>query len=210
MKNQSILARLQEELQRTLPGLAAQLRMITDPRPGHQVYQQVRDSCVTAGVLVLVYPRQGRLHLVLTRRTESLYHHQAQISFPGGRQEPGETYAQTALREAGEELGIRPGDVRILGHLTPLYIPPSNYCIYPVVAFAEERPQFLPSPEEVAEVIEVPLDHLVDPQTVLREVWSLQNQDYEVPFYLYEGYKIWGATAMVLAELVTILAKIWC
>lgn len=210
MKNQSILARLREELQGTLPGLAAQLRMITDPRPGHQVYQEVRDSSVTAGVLVLLYPQQGRLHLVLTRRTESLDHHQAQISFPGGRQEPGETSIQTALREAGEELGIRPEDVRILGHLTPLYIPPSNYCIYPVVAFAEDRPQFLPSPEEVAEVIEVPLNHLVDPQTVRREVWSLQNQDHEVPFYLYEGHKIWGATAMVLAELVTILAKIWC
>lgn len=208
LRNKSILARLREELQGTLPGLAAQLRMISHPRPGHQVYQQVRDSCVTAGVLVLIYPREGRLTLVLTRRTENLDQHQAQISFPGGRQETGETFAQTALREAGEELGVRPADLQILGYLTPLYIPPSNFCIYPVVASADERPEFHPSEEEVAEVIEVPLDHLVLPKTIRREVWALPDKDYEVPFYFYEGHKIWGATAMVLAELVTILEKL--
>jgi len=119
-----------------------------------------------------------------------------------------ENAVETALREAVEELSIKPDEVRVLGELTPLYIPPSNYCIYPVVAAAARRPEFDPSPHEVAEVIEVPLDHLLDPRNVTREMWPLRGIDVTVPFYLFQGHKIWGATAMVLAELLDLLKGI--
>lgn len=178
--------------------------MITAPRPGHKTYEDVQDSCLRAGVLVLLYPWEGRLYLVLTRRTERVDHHQSQISFPGGQQEEGESYEQTALREACEELAIQPDSIRVLGELTPLYIPPSNFCIYPVVASTDERPDFRPSEQEVAEVIEVPFDHFLDPQNVQKEMWTYYGLQLEVPFYLFKGHKIWGATAMVLAELIAL------
>lgn len=188
------------------PGLKSQLKMVPDPRPGDKTYQEAGDTCLRAGVLVLVYPREDGFYLVLTRRTAGVAHHQAQISFPGGQMDEHETSVETALREAAEELGIKPADVRVLGELTPLYIPPSNYCIYPVVAAAARRPEFEPSPSEVAEVIEVPIAHLLDPKNIKRERWPLRGGNAIVPFYLFRGHKIWGATAMVLAELLDLLS----
>jgi len=91
--------------------------------------------------------------------------------------------------------------------LTPLYIPPSNYCIYPVVAAADRRPDFQPSSHEVAEVIEVPVGHLLDDANIRREVWTIRGIQADVPFYFFKGHKIWGATAMVLAELIELLKK---
>lgn len=196
---------LEDRLAGPKPGLEAQLAMITNPRPGHQVYHEMEDSCHKAGVLVLFYPRKGHLHLVLTRRTEQVDYHKGQISFPGGRQEKGETLEQTAKREAQEELNIDPDSIRLLGRLTPLYIPPSNYCIYPVVAISESRPDFRPYRLEVAEVLEIPLNYLFNPQNVRREKWTLRGTDAEIPFYAFGEHKIWGATAMVLAELLEIL-----
>jgi 8-oxo-dGTP pyrophosphatase MutT (NUDIX family) len=116
-----------------------------------------------------------------------------------------ESAVETALREAAEELNIAPAEVRVLGELTPLYIPPSDYCVYPVVASAERRPDFRPSLREVAEVIEVPLDHLLDTRNIRREKWPLRGIDVTVPFYFFREHKIWGATAMVLAELLDLI-----
>jgi len=187
------------------PGLNAQLKMTPRPRPGHLRYDEVDVSCTRAGVLVLLYPWNDSLHLVLTRRTEQMRHHQAQISFPGGRQESGEDLIQTALRETKEELGIQPDSFRLLGTLTPLYIPPSNTCIHPVVATLLQRPEFVRSPKEVDEVIEMPLAHLRDPINIHEEIWTIKGIPVRVPFYLFKGNKIWGATAMVLAELLELL-----
>ena len=200
-----LFSNLKENLQRPLPGLEAQLKMVTDPRPGNMVYTEVLDSSKTAGVLVLLYFKGTQSFIVLTRRTDLVEHHQAQISFPGGRQEEGETLEQTALRETCEELGISSSEIQILGPLTPLYIPPTNYCIYPLVARLQKLPQFKPSPYEVAEVLELPLRHLIDPHTRKKEIWTLRGKKVQVPFYYFKGHKIWGATAMVLAEFVEIL-----
>jgi len=202
------LSLLERRLHREKPGLLSQIKMVPDPRPGDKTYQEAGDTCLRAGVLVLLYPREDGFYLVLTRRTAQVAHHQAQISFPGGQMDEHENAVETALREAAEELSIKPDEVRVLGELTPLYIPPSNYCIYPVVAAAARRPEFDPSPHEVAEVIEVPLDHLLDPRNVTREMWPLRGIDVTVPFYLFQGHKIWGATAMVLAELLDLLKGI--
>lgn len=197
--------RLEERLKISKPGLSAQLKMIPNPRPGNQLYTEVESSCLKAGVLILIYPIENRLHVVLTRRTEKVDHHQAQVSFPGGRQEKDETLEQTALRETCEELGIDPSSIQIFGRLTPLYIPPTNYCIYPIVAKVDVRPRFQPSSFEVAEVLEVPLEYLLAPETVEKEIWTIRGIKVEVPFYSFKGHKIWGATAMVLAEFLELL-----
>ncbi len=201
----TILRSLEKRLRGAKPGLKAQLKMAPRPRPGHRRYDEVEASCTRAGVLALLYPWENALYLVLTRRTERLRHHQAQISFPGGRQESGEDFVQTALRETGEELGICPEALQVLGSLTPLYIPPSDTCIYPVVATQDQRPSFMLSPREVEEAIEVPVRHLRDPQNVHEEIWTIRGKPVRVPFYLFSGNKIWGATAMVLAELLELL-----
>ena len=196
---------IEKKLTDLKPGLKAQLTMVTDPRPGHKTFDEVKGSSLKAAVLVLLYHWKGRQYLVLTRRSDHMVHHQAQISFPGGCQEYGETVQQTALRETHEELGIPPESIRILGELTPLFVPPSNYCIFPVVAGMDERPAFCPSCKEVAEVIEVPLDHLLDLRNVRREAWIINGIEVMVPFYLFKDYKIWGATAMILAEFVELI-----
>ena len=208
LSKEKMLQALEKAFEGLKPGLDAQLEMMPQPRPGHKLYSEVEDSCVKAGVLILLYPWKDQLHLVFTRRTDRVDFHQAQISFPGGRQEEDESFKEAALREADEEVNIPPDSVRILGELTPLYVPPSNYCVYPVVAVTKERPDFQPSELEVAEVIEVPLDHLLDPENIQKEMWHYKGADLEVPFYFFKGDKIWGATAMILAELLELLKGI--
>ena len=201
----SWLDSLERRLSGPKPGLVSQLKMVPDHRRHEKTFQEIGDSCHRAGVLLLLYPWQGRLHVVLTRRTAKVAHHQAQISFPGGQQDSHESPLEAALRETLEELDVAPSSVRVLGELTPLYVPPSNYCIYPVVAAADSRPDFRPSPHEVAEVLEIPLDHLLDAKNTRREVWPLRGLDVNVPFYLFQDHKIWGATAMIMAELLDLI-----
>jgi 8-oxo-dGTP pyrophosphatase MutT (NUDIX family) len=192
--------RLARKLGQDKPGLQAQLKMVPEPRPGQKVYTEVEETCLKAGVMLLLYRRQGLWHMVLIRRPSTVLYHKDQIGFPGGQLEQGENFEQAALRETWEELGVYPDQIQIIGSLTPLYIPPSNFCIYPVVAAASGPLSFKPHPEEVAEVIEVPLSHFLDPDHVRRETWRIDGRPVEVPFYIFEHHKIWGATAMVLAE----------
>jgi 8-oxo-dGTP pyrophosphatase MutT (NUDIX family) len=207
MEIKDTLRILEEKFAGPMPGFKAQMRMTPNPRPGNRLYFEVENSSIKAGVLLLFYPFKDKLFLVFTCRTENVDFHKGQISLPGGRQEPEESLEQTALREAQEELKIDPDSVRILGRLTPLYIPPSNYCIYPIAGFAETRPDFQPAAQEVAEVLEIPLKHFLDSENTHKETWVIRGGEVEVPFYLFRGHKIWGATAMVLAELVEVLKR---
>ena len=197
--------RLERKLKDPKPGLQAQLSMAPIPRLGQRVYTEVEDRCLKAGVMVLVYPRRGSSHLALIRRTRTVLHHRNEIGFPGGQMEPHEDTVRAALRETDEELGIPPDRIQIIGSLTPLYIPPSNYCIYPAVGAAAEPLIFKPHPEEVAEVIELPLSHLLDSRHRRRETRTIRGRLVEVPFFSFHRHKIWGATAMVLAEFLAVL-----
>jgi 8-oxo-dGTP pyrophosphatase MutT (NUDIX family) len=200
-----ILRGIEQRLRKPKPGLSVQLSMAPRPRPGRKVYTEVEGSCLKAGVLLLLYPRESGLHLVLIRRTSVGVHHRDQIGFPGGRLEDGENPAQAALREAWEEIGVPAESVRILGGLTPLYIERSDFCIYPAVGTAAATPAFRPDPREVAEIIEVPLAHLEDPGQVRRETWIYETNPLDVPFFVFGSHKIWGATAMILAEFLAVL-----
>jgi len=170
----------------------------------------IRDKeCREAGVLALLLPREdGAPAIVLTIRRQELPDHAGQISFPGGQREGEETLAQTALREAHEEVALNPQSVTTLGTLTPLYIPPSNFCVYPHVGVVGHNPSLVPTDREVERVLQVPLDHLLDPETRIVEPWTLHGTTVEVPYYVVENHTVWGATALMLAEMLSVVRDV--
>lgn len=197
---------LRAVLARPLPGLAAQLAAAPLPRPdawrpGHFP----RDAKQAAGLLLL-YPVDDLPHLVLTVRSAVLPHHPGQVSLPGGALDEGETVERAALREAHEEVGIDPAQVRLLGCLTPVHVVISGFVLHPVIGLCERRPAFRNAAHEVARILEVPLDALLGPSRLRRERRWYQGREYDVPYFDLCGEKVWGATAMVLAELATLLA----
>lgn len=159
-------------------------------------------------VLVLLYPERDGLHIPLTVRTASLRHHSGEVSLPGGGFDAAdETLDQTALREAWEELGIIRSEVEMVTSLTPIWIPVSNFRITPYVGIAHTRPRFTPAPAEVALVIETPLATLVDPRNVRSEVRELRGGMVQVPYFAVGEHHVWGATGLVLAQLIGRLAE---
>ncbi len=160
-----------------------------------------------AATLVLVYPGDaGRATLLLTVRPATLRDHAGQVAFPGGRRENGESFAGTALREAWEEVGLDATSVEVLGAMTPLYVPPTRFSVYPVVALAPSAPAFTPAPDEVAHLLPVALADLFAAANRHVGTWDTVHGLSDVPFYRAAdatgaGHRVWGATAMMLAEL---------
>jgi 8-oxo-dGTP pyrophosphatase MutT (NUDIX family) len=202
---------IQQALTGPLPGIEGQIKMAPSPVDGRVDRWQVPDNCRDAGVLLLLYPYASNgadqdLHLVLTRRHEYIGVHSGQISLPGGRRETGEPLQKTALRETKEEIGVVPEALEVVGQLSSLYTPPSNFCIYPFVGYSDSRPAFRSDPREVAELIEVPFSLFADPTTCKAETWYFEKYgSRQVPFFEVFGHKIWGATAMILSELLTLM-----
>jgi 8-oxo-dGTP pyrophosphatase MutT (NUDIX family) len=199
---------LRQRLMRPLPGLEAQLRMAPRPRPGWDP-TSLPEGLRDAAGLVLVYPRDGELHVLLTLRGSAMRHHTGQVSLPGGRVDAGESIEEAALREADEEVGLPPGAVELLGRLTPLHVPVSGHLLHPVVGLAIERPAFRVAEAEVERLIEAPLAHLRRPDQV---GWEQREREpsvlIDVPYFDVEGARVWGATAMILAEFLAVMTEV--
>jgi 8-oxo-dGTP pyrophosphatase MutT (NUDIX family) len=193
-------------MQRPLLGLEAQARMAPPYRRDQIAVMLNPPACKQAGVLILLYPLDGQLCFPLTKRPESVEYHKGQISLPGGSQENGESLYQTALREAQEEVGVAADSVELIGQLSQLYVPPSNFCIRPFVGYVAQRPNFQIEAVEVAELIEAPLGALFDPATTRMEDWEIRGGVWPIPFYQFGPHKVWGATAMILSEFAAMLA----
>jgi 8-oxo-dGTP pyrophosphatase MutT (NUDIX family) len=142
---------------------------------------------------------------VLTVRADTLRLHSGQVSLPGGVLEPGETFEQAALREAHEEVALPLDNIRVLGALTPLDIPISGFRLHPIVAVADARPTLAPIDGEVARILEIAVDDLLDPKTLVSTTREREGIVVAVPAFHVAGQEIWGATAMVLAEFLTLL-----
>jgi 8-oxo-dGTP pyrophosphatase MutT (NUDIX family) len=202
MEFSQFIRKLEDQLNGPLPGQTAQLKMSSMVRIRELMNFIQPDNAVKSSVLVLLYPVDARINLVLMRRPDYTGVHSGQISLPGGKYEDSdESLIYTALREAREEIGIDPARVQILGQLTDLYIPPSNFIVTPVVGYLTSRPVFTPDPKEVANIIEITVDDLMNENNIQKKRMKLRNGiTMMVPSYFIEGQIIWGATAMMLSE----------
>ena len=177
---------------------SARAPMLPETRP---LQPRVRQDAKQAAVLLLLWPQGGSLYFVLTRRASDLRGHSGQISLPGGRCDPEDSdHTATALRETGEELGIAASEVQVLGRLDSIYIPPSNFMVRPVVGALPAPPCFQPQAAEVAEVLQLPLALLFDPQRKRESLQIRNGRSLRIPWYAFGGQMVWGATAMLLSE----------
>ncbi len=159
-------------------------------------------------VLLLLYPHNDAIYVPLTVRTAALRNHSGEVSLPGGRyDETDDDLQQTALREAWEELGIRPDTVTLWTQLRSVWIPVSNFQITPFVGWTPQRPQFTASAHEVAELVEVPLKLLLQPDTIQSEMRERRGDQMYIPYFAVGDHKVWGATSLVLAEVVGKLTR---
>ena len=194
---------LRKRLLQPLPGRSAQERMTGRVLP---MPIQIPENARLSAVLCLLFPLNDELYMILMKRREDNTAHSGQVSFPGGSYEKTDADIKaTALRETHEEIGIPISDVDVLGALTPLYIPVSNYNVFPFVGFTKQRPEYTLSHAEVSYTIEVPLSNLLHPdRKTITDVVSpaMPNVIRNVNAYkLEDGTIIWGATAMIISEL---------
>jgi 8-oxo-dGTP pyrophosphatase MutT (NUDIX family) len=160
-----------------------------------------------AGVLVLMFTKNGSIHVILNKRSDTVEHHKGEISFPGGAWEPADKdLSHTATRETNEEMGIRYEDMRLIGELDTVNTS-SMFCIYPFVATLNYPYKSRVSEAEVADVLEVPIQSLVGPLNRRSEMHIRQNKSYQFYSYIYNEHIIHGATARILSQLLAIIAK---
>ena len=199
-----VVSRLERRLAGDLPGAAA--HALLAPVPRRSWPEGVNPAHIRrAAGLLLLFPDNDAAHIVLTVRADSLGRHSGQVSLPGGVVDPGETFAQAAVREAHEEVALPVGGVRILGALTPIDIPVSGFRLHPIVAAVHARPALTPSDGEVARILYVPLEDLLDSAHLRTTARMRDGVPLTVPAFHVGGEEIWGATAMVLAEFLTLL-----
>ncbi len=199
---------IRSALSRPLPGLRGQQSMAPGFRPlDPKSYEEGSKTCRRAAVLLLLYPKDDQLYTLLTQRRHDLPQHPGQIAMPGGSRDGTETVAQTAIREAHEEVGIDPQTVEVVGRLTHIYIPPSHFCIQIVVGVTVERPQWRANPAEIETLLEAPLSIFFDPAFRKTTVVERDGQKWRVPYFAINDHKVWGATAMALGELITLLQE---
>lgn len=160
-----------------------------------------------AAVMMLLYPKNGITHLVLIVRNSYNGVHSSQIAFPGGKYELSDLdYAFTALRETHEEVGVLPEKIEVIRPFTPMYIPPSNFKVYPFLGISTSEIIFFPDPIEVADIIELPLSTFLDDSIIVETVLSTSYAiDIKVPAFEIDDKIVWGATAMILSELKDVL-----
>lgn len=203
---ESLISVLGEELKKPLPGKPAQepLRpyMPLSPQLDPPPLLKPKDGAV----LALLYPVKGVPHLLLTERPQYKGAHSGQISFPGGKVEPGELLHETAVRETWEEVGVSPEEVKIMGELSKVYVWASNFNVHPFVGYTPQKPDFNPDSREVARILEAPLEMFFQPGIVKeKSLAGAMGIELMAPYFDVFDRTLWGATAMIISELMHVI-----
>jgi 8-oxo-dGTP pyrophosphatase MutT (NUDIX family) len=199
---------LKNELLKGLPGTEVQWQMASSDRMVRNFPRTPGKDARAASVLILLFPHKSSVYTVLMQRPDYNGVHGGQISFPGGKQEPSDENAiQTAIREAEEETGVNREEITVLGTLTPLFIPVSNIVVTPVVAWINEKPIFTHQVDEVEFLFDADIKRFYDSDIIKLKPVKIGSETLEVKYYDYDGHMIWGATAMILHELLVILRR---
>ena len=198
-------------MQQPLPGEEAQYRMAPPYRPNLSKEEIMKLNPKISGVMVLLYEKNNLLNLVFTQRKTYDGVHSGQMSFPGGKKDEVDAdLIETALRETEEEVGVAKNTIEVIGKLSELYIPPSNFLVHPVVGFAENIVSFQPQENEVDKVVEIPVEFFLDKKNInfKTEIKIFNGNVVYVPAYIYNEHIIWGATAIMLSEFTFIIERI--
>lgn len=192
-----------------LPGTESQLKMAPEHR-AEELFS-LRNKAYNpklSAVLILLFQEAEKLKIIFIRRSDYVGIHSGQMAFPGGRAEKTDVNLQfTALREVEEEIGIKADSVEVLGNLSDLYIPPSNFLVRPFVGYLKGKPDYVVDNREVKEVKEFELDLFFQENIIKKKDFQAHNSMRRIsaPYYEVNGTAIWGATAMILAELLDML-----
>ncbi|MFO8234330.1 MAG: CoA pyrophosphatase [Bacteroidales bacterium] len=209
-KNNSFHAyeiKLKERLSELLPGERAQFKMAPLQRHSKKISVYTKK----AGVLLLLYPKENSVYTVLIKRQIYEGVHSGQISLPGGKMERDDkNVIETAIRETKEEIGIDENEIKILGKLTKLFIPVSDYIVHPIIGSISYEPEFFPNKREVENIYTIKLEQLMDPTCINQsKTFKENNKKYTAPFYEIDDLNIWGATAMILSEFLELYKKVF-
>jgi len=202
------IPQLKQRIQKPLPGLDAQMKMAPGVR-GREIV--IPDDARKAAVMLLLYPHEEKLFIPFIQRAEDGRVHGGQISFPGGSHDKTDPdFQYTALREVKEEIGIVPEKIEVLGSISPIYIPPSNFLVETFVGTLSQRPQFIPEPGEVAGIVEIEVGEFLNEANVnMHRVDVFGGNFIQAPGYTPYGDKlIWGGTSMIIAEFVEIVREV--
>ncbi|MDD4968151.1 MAG: CoA pyrophosphatase [Paludibacter sp.] len=200
---------LRQKFLQPLPGVSSHQKM----SPSHRVQEfsgltDMQPVARKSAVLILLFPDNEKLKTVFIKRSEYDGIHSGQISFPGGKYENSDkTFEDTALRETMEEIGVGQDRIEIIGKLSDFYIPPSNFLVKVFVGYSNQRPQYIPDKKEVQSVIEVNIEDLYDNRNITEKEFYSTSRKIKVnaPSYSINGVEIWGATAMIVSELLDVL-----
>lgn len=203
---------IRRKLQKTpLPGLQSHLKLAPTQRISEIAgYPANGIVAKKSAVMILLFEENEQLKVIFIRRSIYVGLHAGQIAFPGGRFEESDIDVEiTALREMEEEIGIPRNKIEVLGQLTDIYVPPSNFLISIFVGFITGKPIFNPDKREVAEIIEIPLADFFQENIIHEKDFLIPSTTHTVraPYYKVGNIELWGASAMVMTEFIDVLKE---
>jgi 8-oxo-dGTP pyrophosphatase MutT (NUDIX family) len=205
-----LVEKLQERLKQELPGAKAHEVLRATPVGAVLPKFEHKVPPKPGSVLILLYPESNEIYFPLIKRPDYLGAHSGQVSLPGGKAEAGETVFDTALREAQEEIGVHPSQVKVVGTLSEFFVVPSNFMVTPVIGVAEGKPVWVPDQHEVARVLHGRLENILGEEAIrTQEIVAAGRYRMRAPHFEVEGEIVWGATAMMLNEFRQILHELY-
>ncbi|WP_339879330.1 CoA pyrophosphatase [uncultured Algoriphagus sp.] len=207
MDFKEVLSLLEKGMKHPLPGKEAQLSMSPNPQDLRRFDTKLPLNHRKSAVLILFYPNEDKAFFPLIKRPVYPGVHSGQIALPGGKmEEEDQDVIDTALREAWEEVGVLPQQVKLIGKMSDLFIPASNFLVSPILGYSEEMPDFVPEEKEVARIIETAVSTLYEPTIRKKKILEFSNNfRLDTPYFEVDKEMVWGATAMILSELLQIL-----